>query len=285
MEKNITIGEFHRRLLEEKSKGCCPVKKYKLLWLIAALAVIIAFAMTWFQEARFNCIIIHHTASKTDNYASIKRYHKKKGLRDAAYHLVLSNGSTEIPLGNLEPTGRYLALTHAMAVRDVKYNLTGLHLCIVGNYETNEVPGYMKPVIAHAVRALQNKFGIPDDRLLFHRDVGKTKCPGKYLTKKDFLYWVRTMADQCPASIAAQQNEAIAAAPLSGGMVTIQQGIVMGAALLFFALGWIAFFHILSVFRQSRALKNSKSAAGNCHPLLVGITLTSFNGTGSGAKG
>ena len=282
MENKTSVGALHRRLMQEKVQSQCPIKKYKLLWLLVALVILTTFAVIWLPKNRFDAIIIHHSASNTDNYESIRRYHKKKGLRDAAYHLLLSNGSTKVPLGNLEATGRYAALSHAMATRDIRYNLTGLHICIVGNFETGQVPQNMKPAIAHAIKGLQDRFGIPESRILFHRDVGQTKCPGKFFTKRNFFSWLKTMADDCPKSIASQQDKVLASASFSMGSAPIRQIVVLMAALVFFSLGWIAVFHALSVRRQGMALKQARGAEKCCHPLLVGINLVAFHQAGQG---
>ncbi|MBI9074519.1 MAG: N-acetylmuramoyl-L-alanine amidase [Desulfatibacillum sp.] len=275
MDRCMSIGAYHRKLLEEKKPNSCPVKKYKLLWLLVALVVLSALALTWFPKTRFDSIIIHHSASNTDNYESIRRYHAKKGMGDAAYHLLLSNGSTEVPLGSLEATGRYATLSHALGARSIRHNLTGLHICIVGNYETGQVPDNIKPAIAHAIRGLQKKFGIPDSKLLFHRDIGQTKCPGKYFGKKEFLYWLRTLAGECPPSIAAQQDKVIESAGFSIGTAPVRQVVVLMAVLVFFSLGWIAVFHALSVRRHGKALSRNRKAERNRHPLLVGLVRVS----------
>ena len=162
------------------------------------------------SDARFDSIIIHHSASETDNYKSIKRYHtRKRFMRDAAYHLILSNGSTEVPLGHIEPTGRYEKRIHAAAVRSVKHNASGLHLCVIGNYERRDIPASLTPAIGHAVKMLQEKFQIPDEEVLFHRDVGSTKCPGKFFTKEKMRKWVRDYSEDCSEKIKSQHVSVI----------------------------------------------------------------------------
>ncbi|MCL4503503.1 MAG: N-acetylmuramoyl-L-alanine amidase [Deltaproteobacteria bacterium] len=74
--------------------------------LIFSVALFALFSLS--QNWRFNAIVIHHTASMVDNYRSISTYQRQEhGWSDAAYHLILSNGSTEVPFGYLEATGRY----------------------------------------------------------------------------------------------------------------------------------------------------------------------------------
>ena len=114
-------------------------------------------------------IVIHHTASTVDNYESIRKAHLRRGWSDAAYHLILSNGSTEVPLGHLESTWRHRLSLFSVATRSKTCNVAGLHLAVVGNFETGEVPVELRPALAHAVTSLQRRYGIPDDRIFLHR--------------------------------------------------------------------------------------------------------------------
>ncbi|MDI6854097.1 MAG: peptidoglycan recognition family protein [Deltaproteobacteria bacterium] len=162
---------------------------------------------------RFNAIVLHHSASSADNYESIKTFHAgSRGWRDAAYHLILANGSTSVPSGFLEATGRYRLLSYSPATKDHWANLRALHLCIVGNYDNGEVPAGLRSSLAHALRALQEKYGIPDDRILFHRDCNGTACPGRFITKAKLNLWLTKEADKCPPAVRRQQGEVIGSA-------------------------------------------------------------------------
>jgi hypothetical protein len=155
-------------------------------------------------------MVLHHSASWTDNYQSIKNYHMKdRGWRDAAYHLILSNGSTDVPLGYLEATDRYRSLSYSVATKSIKRNLHGLHLCIVGNYHEREVPKKLRASLAYALMCLQRKYKIPDERILFHRECSPSVCPGKYITKAALKRWMNTEAQRCPPLIKKQHHKVI----------------------------------------------------------------------------
>jgi hypothetical protein len=113
-----------------------------LIILVITIGILFYIAV---PRYRFQAIIIHHSASARDNYASIKAFHQSRGWRDAAYHLILSNGSTSVPLGYLEATGRYRLLSYSPATKDGWCNLLGLHLCVVGDYDQGPVPQQLRP--------------------------------------------------------------------------------------------------------------------------------------------
>ncbi len=160
---------------------------------------------------RFKIIVVHHTAFDKGGYRKIWEIQKKRhpGWKEIAYHLILSNGTEETPPGYLRATSRYRWLWISLATRNKKCNITGVHICIVGNYEEHPVPDELKPAIGHAIRLLQKKYGIPDDKILFHRDCSPTSCPGKYITKKELLRWVHELADECPEDVKRQQRRVI----------------------------------------------------------------------------
>ncbi len=111
-------------------------------------------------------------------------------------------------LGHLEATARYTHLSYALATRSPRYNLLGLHLCIVGNYERKTLPEGLQEALANALIRLQERYHIPNDHILFHRDVGATLCPGKFITKEKVRSWLGE-ADSCPDELKNQQQEVI----------------------------------------------------------------------------
>ncbi len=235
-------------------------KRYSLILLVAILPLIAIMAFLWAPRYRFDSIIIHHTASMVDNYDSIRRYHtRKRHMKDAAYHLILSNGSAGVSLGELEATGRYGNLSYSAATRSVKHNLTGLHLCVVGNYEENEVPKDLGMAIGNAVKELQKKFAISDDKVMFHRDVGQTKCPGRYFTKSKLSQWLEADSGKLPESIARQQRAAIDSGRFSIFTVPGKAIVVVVGCLVVFVLVWLALTHILATRRQVIALSRFES--------------------------
>jgi hypothetical protein len=73
------------------------------VYLITALLVVVLLIFVlvkFFYPTRYKWIVIHHSASSHDNLTSIRNFHKQRhGWLEAGYHLILSNGSTNIRAG------------------------------------------------------------------------------------------------------------------------------------------------------------------------------------------
>jgi hypothetical protein len=187
------------------------IKTYRLLPLIIFLGVLNWAAYHFFVAHRFDAIVLHHSASWQDNYQSIRHFHMKQtaGIKDARYHLILSNGRAGVPAGHLEATGRYRYLGYSLATRNRGYNLTAVHICLIGNYDQRPVAGALQPAIGHALKTISEKYHIPLKKILFHRDVGKTVCPGRYITKEKMQGWINSASAGCTADIKTQHNAVI----------------------------------------------------------------------------
>jgi hypothetical protein len=227
--------------------------------LLVVLVVVNIAIYNYYPSKRFDTIVIHHSATDTGNYETIKKAHLTRGWTDAAYHLILSNGSTEIPAGYLEPTNRYLDMEPSVATKDRESNLRGIHLCIVGNYEKNEFPDELKAPLAHAVRLLQEKYDIGDDYILFHgRDCNATKCPGRHLRKKDLLHWIKTIADDCPVDIMIQQEKVISEAILRRPERRARNMEMIAVSAVLTAI-WITFIFLSGKLSKKKKRKHRKT--------------------------
>ena len=183
-----------------------------LVGLLGSLILLDAGLLRWLGRHRYRYIVVHHTASTRDNYASIKRLHRRRlQQRDAAYHLILSNGSTSVPRGYLEATGRYRHLSYGAATRNYRYNLMGIQFCIVGDFERRTPDDDLAAAAGNALRLLMHRYHIPLSRVVLHRDVSATKCPGRHVTRRDVAHWVRDLADRCPPGVQNQQRRVVEA--------------------------------------------------------------------------
>ena len=217
---------------------------YRGLLLVTLLIAINLPALLFRQLEPFDALVIHHSASETDNYESIRTYHlAERGWSDAAYHLILSNGSTgEIPFGHLEATGRFRELSRSVATRSPWYNRHAIHLCVIGDYENRAFPNALRAPLAHAVRLLQRRFGIADHDVLFHRECSPSKCPGRHLNKIELHQWLLEEAGQCPDDIRGQQSRTIqiadAAAPVLNAAVSFQMVVSFAVLGVWLAAQW-----------------------------------------------
>ncbi|MGK0290052.1 MAG: hypothetical protein ACI86H_001507 [bacterium] len=168
------------------------VKKIGITFLVLTVwGLINLYYYIFIVEFRYRYIVIHHTASKVDNYQSIYNYHHyKKKWSDVAYHMILSNGSTKVPLGHVEISNRYQQLKGAPATRSRYCNRKGIHIAVVGNFEENKVSQKMQKSIVSLLQVLQKRFHIPNTRVVMHRDCSDTLCPGKFISKEKIQHWL-----------------------------------------------------------------------------------------------
>lgn len=214
--------------------------------LIATLLVALTGTFLVVSGWRYRSLVIHHSASATGNYESIRKLHRGRGWSDAAYHLILSNGSTDVPLGHLEGTWRHRFSLFSVATRSRSCNLTGIHLCVVGNYEKADVPDSLRPALAHAVRSLQAKYGIPDERIYLHRECSNTQCPGEHLTRAALAGWA--VEDVSP-DVRSQQLRVIDSALISPAHPLRGAALVALTASALLGAGWL----LLASRRPARA--------------------------------
>jgi hypothetical protein len=245
---------YHDKILDIILKGgTIPmIKRYKPVLLLLILVAVNYALYRELPRFRFNAIVIHHSASQTDNYRTIRAFHRRRHRwRDAAYHLILSNGSTDVPSGLLEGTGRYHHLSYSVATRNFRYNLTAVHLCIVGNYHAGPLSDELKAPLAHAVETLQKRYRIPNERVLFHRDVSPSLCPGKFITHRKMRRWLAEEASRCPEAVRGQHRKVISDGSYSlysapRGLLPVAFGISFLVSVL-----WISFWG----WRDSRRIR------------------------------
>ncbi len=227
--------------------------------LFIALVIINSLLCFFARSWRFDSILIHHSAGASGDLAAIRAMHLQRGWSDAAYHLIFSNGSTKTPAGYLEASSHFKTLDISGATRDTVANRRCLQLCLVGNYETDPFPQTLRPALAHALKALCTEFSIPQEKIVFHRDVNNTICPGKYLVKKDIFHWINTLAEKCPQAIKQQQNKVIAGSSISLQGYPISLLTLQASVSFVFCVIWFGLFRL---FRAKRTYRKATSSTG-----------------------
>ncbi len=233
------------------------IRRYRIIPLLVTLALLNGAIWALLPRYRFNAIVLHHSASWQDNYESIRNFHRARApnIRDAAYHLILSNGSTKVPLGHLEATGRYRNLSYSMATRNRSANLRALHICVIGNYDQRTVPEDLQPVIGSVLQALSRRFSIARENIRFHRDVSPSACPGRYITREKINLWIDQKAATCPPAIRAQHSKVIADFAMWPRALRIQAALAalsVGVVVL-----WLSISFLLNRRRFKPAAKTS----------------------------
>lgn len=112
-------------------------------------------------------IYCHHAATKKCSAEQIHSWHKGFGWPGIGYHyLVRKDGSIE--RGRPEDTVGAHAAGH---------NSYSIGICFEGNFEIEEMPEAQKKAGKELIAYLKAKYKI--DKVLRHRDVNATACPGK----------------------------------------------------------------------------------------------------------
>ncbi|MGF7184529.1 N-acetyl-anhydromuramyl-L-alanine amidase AmpD [Desulfitispora alkaliphila] len=118
-------------------------------------------------------IILHHTGAWERDAEQVRRYHLSLGWRDVGYHFIIEPGGTVV-------VGRKHN-TYGAHCRAAGMNRKSLGVALIGNFEQG------KPTLQQYVKAielvawLRNKYAVPLENILEHRDVpgAKTLCPGR----------------------------------------------------------------------------------------------------------
>lgn len=131
------------------------------------------------RARRWRYIIIHHSGTNVGNAASFGRYHRRLGMRNGlAYHFVIGNGKGA-GNGEIEVGGRWRKQLQGGHVRSRRMNEIGIGICLVGNFEKTYPTKKEMESLVSLVKYLIRRYNIPKRRVLGHRDVNSTDCPGK----------------------------------------------------------------------------------------------------------
>ena len=159
-------------------------KKYifKIIIIITVIFSIVAVGYYWWREGRWRYIVVHHSASSVGNLKFIKKVHYDlHGWEYAAYHFVINNGSKGTSMGQIEVGDRWKKRLWNTSTQNGYINTFSIAIVLVGNYERRRVPKKQYEVLLNLVAKLAEKYEIPLNRIMGHREVNGTKCPGKYI--------------------------------------------------------------------------------------------------------
>lgn len=128
-------------------------------------------------------IVLHHTATEQDGVESIHEEHLKRKDRDGqswmgiGYHFVIGNGHG-MGDGEVEATFRWHEQLPGAHAGNEDYNHHGIGVVLVGNFENAPPSVAQLESVKKLVGFLKRKHGISSDRIVGHRDVKATACPG-----------------------------------------------------------------------------------------------------------
>lgn len=160
--------------------------------LLSIAFIIIIFLIYW--NNRWNYIIIHHSAGSYGNIPLLQKVHRERQAHDPIdaipYHYVIGNGNG-MKIGEIASDNRlkYGLWGAHVSSNNRDRNFRGIGICLIGNYEINQVPKKQYDVLVKLTKQLMSKYNIPISNVSFHgKTKGEhTKCPGKNFPFRKFM--------------------------------------------------------------------------------------------------
>ncbi|MFO8007039.1 MAG: peptidoglycan recognition family protein, partial [Candidatus Brocadiia bacterium] len=131
-------------------------------------------------------IVVHHSFTQAGSEEVFDRYHKRKGWLGVGYHFVIGNGQGSRD-GAVEVTFRWERQLHGAHAGVKEYNEHGVGICLVGDFEEGYPTARQMRSLVSLVNYLQERCRIPTSRLLLHRHLKNTRCPGQNFPFYEFV--------------------------------------------------------------------------------------------------
>ena len=137
------------------------------------------------KSGKWKRIVIHHSATPTDDAMNMHRVHKARGMKNGlAYHFVISNGSRKASDGEIFMGGRWKEQLDGGHMKSLTFNRTSIGICLIGNFELRAPTTQQMNSLEGLCEYLMKRCGIGVDQLTTHKILhpNHTKCPGKYFS-------------------------------------------------------------------------------------------------------
>ena len=137
------------------------------------------------KSGKWKRIVIHHSATPTDDAMNMHRVHKARGMKNGlAYHFVISNGSRKASDGEIFMGGRWKDQLDGGHMKSLTYNRTSIGICLIGNFELRAPTTQQMNSLEGLCEYLMKRCGIRVDQVTTHKILHPkhTKCPGKYFS-------------------------------------------------------------------------------------------------------
>ncbi|MEM6820537.1 MAG: LysM peptidoglycan-binding domain-containing protein [Verrucomicrobiota bacterium] len=134
---------------------------------------------------RWKHIIMHHSGTPTGSGKIFDYYHRrvKRMENGLAYHFVIGNGS-ESGDGYIEVAERWKRQIQGGHVRSDAYNQNSIGICLVGNFQKSRPTKKQMAAAIELVDYLKKDLLNDRPKLLLHRDIQDTICPGRYFPER-----------------------------------------------------------------------------------------------------
>jgi N-acetyl-anhydromuramyl-L-alanine amidase AmpD len=121
------------------------------------------------RRAATDYIALHHAAAKTCTAAQVDDWHKSNGWSGIGYHFFVRKDGSIYRGRPLDSIG-----AHVQGM-----NNRSIGICAEGNYDIEkDMPAAQKNAIKALLRYLKGIY--PAAKIVGHREIGESDCPGKY---------------------------------------------------------------------------------------------------------
>ncbi len=132
---------------------------------------------------RWTYIVGHHSGIERGNAASYGRFHREERRMEngLAYHFVIGNGRDSGD-GEVEIGPRWHQQLQGGHVRNHQVNLTGIGICLVGNFENRRPSTRQMEAFKELVGYLKSNVVASNYKFAVHREIDRnhTVCPGRH---------------------------------------------------------------------------------------------------------
>lgn len=157
-----------------------------------ALTTMALGAAYW--KRRWNYIVIHHSAGNYGDITFLNKVHRERQAHDPIdaipYHYIIGNGNG-LKLGEVASDWRqtYDIWGAHVSAKNRDRNFRGIGICLIGNFEKENVPTGQYQSLVSLTRHLMSQYGIPHNNVTGHGLIPgeATKCPGRNFPMEAFL--------------------------------------------------------------------------------------------------
>ena len=137
-------------------------------------------------RAHTDYIALHHAEASTCTAEQVDRWHKENGWSGIGYHFfVRKDGSIY--------RGRPLT---AMGAHVSGMNNCSIGICAEGKYSTETMPDAQKKAICRLLVYLKDNNYYPDAKIVGHKEIGDSDCPGRNYPLEDIKQNYRAYAGE-----------------------------------------------------------------------------------------
>ena len=137
------------------------------------------------SSGKWKRIVIHHSATPTDDAMNMHRVHKARGMKNGlAYHFVISNGSRKAYDGEIFIGDRWKGQLDGGHMKRLSDNKTSIGICLIGNFELRSPTSKQMKSLEGLCEYLMNKCRLSPNQVTTHKILhpNHTVCPGKYFS-------------------------------------------------------------------------------------------------------